>query len=491
MKRSIKSVLLAGLLLNIATVTVSHAQIRLRFGDGGNFKIVQFSDLHLDIKSPGAKQSAETVTSVIEREKPQLIVLTGDVVTYPPADEGWEFIASLFGGLGIPWCVTMGNHDGESPVPGITGREIFDFLEGRPGYAGSAGVPVKGTGNFVLEILGSQTDRIEALVYCMDSGSYPSDPKFGKYDWIGFDQIAWYRKTGDFYRSQNGGKPVPSLMFFHIPLPEASRVAGLRTTVGSQMERVPQGVNSGMFGNMLQQGDVTGVFSGHDHDNDYAGIYKDILLSYCRVSGADAYGELTRGGRVIELYEGERRFDTWISTPRGVEHVYYYPSGISRADELSMEYIPALEAAPVENGVKYKYFEGNGMKRTGHLRTKGKLKAEGVIPNISLSPAMAEDHFGFEYTALIKIPERGVYRFYTVSDDGSCLYIDEKLIVGNDGSHDARRVENLVALEKGFHHLKLLYFESYMGEYLEAGFAGRTVEETPIPDEMLFIDNRQ
>jgi len=492
MRRIITAALAAVLLSSVATAAVSHAQSRLRFGEDGKFKIVQFSDIHLDVKSAGTERSARTITSVVERERPQLIVLTGDVVTYRPADEGWRFIADLFGGFGIPWCVTMGNHDGESPVPGTTGREIFDFLAGQPGYVGSAGAAVKGVGNFALEIAGSRTDRVEALVYCLDSGSYPADPRFGKYDWIGFDQIAWYRETGDRYRAMNGGAPLPSLMFFHIPLPEIALVTGARTTVGSQSEGVSQGgVNSGMFGNLLTRGDVMGTFSGHDHDNDYAGIYRDILLSYCRVSGADAYGDLERGGRVIELYEGERRFDTWIATPRGVEHLYYYPSGISRADETSMEYLPALDAAPTENGVRYGYYEGDGMKETSHIHTKGRLRTEGVARNISLSPATAEDHFGLEFTALIEIPARGVYRFYTVSDDGSRLWIDGRPVVDNDGSHDARRAENLVALEKGFHHLRLLYFEDYMGERLEAGLASRTIGERPIPDEMLFIDNRR
>ena len=41
----------------------------------------------------------------------------------------------------------------------------------------------------------------------------------------------------------------------------------------------------------------------------------------------------------------------------------------------------------------------------------------------------------------MKIPERGVYRFYTFSDDGSKLYIDGKLIVDNDGGHSGRRAE--------------------------------------------------
>ncbi len=97
------------------------------------------------------------------------------------------------------------------------------------------------------------------------------------------------------------------------------------------------------------------------------------------------------------------------------------------------------------------------------------------------------DHFAYEFRTLIYISKRGVYRFYTISDDGSKLYIDDKLIVDNDGGHSVRRAEGKVALEKGYHALHLLYFENYMGQELEVGFLGRDIPETPIPAEMLFL----
>ena len=68
-----------------------------------------------------------------------------------------------------------------------------------------------------------------------------------------------------------------------------------------------------MFASFLDMRDVMGVFVGHDHDNDFIGIDKGIALGYGRVTGADAYGELTRGARIIELYEDQFKFDTWIS----------------------------------------------------------------------------------------------------------------------------------------------------------------------------------
>ena len=94
-----------------------------------------------------------------------------------------------------------------------------------------------------------------------------------------------------------------------------------------------------------------------------------------------------------------------------------------------------------------------------------------------------------DFHTLIQIPEKGIYRFYTFSDDGSMLYIDGKLVVDNDGGHSARRAEGKIALEKGFHELHLLYFEDYMGQELEVGFSGLDFPEVPLQDEMLFLPN--
>lgn len=116
-------------------------------------------------------------------------------------------------------------------------------------------------------------------------------------------------------------------MFFHIPVLEFEWIDGDDRTFGHKSEEHGDmsGVNSGLFASLIDMGDVMGIITGHNHDNDEIGINKGIALGYGRVTGHDAHGDLERGGRVIRLYEGERRFDTWIETAKGAEAVYYYP----------------------------------------------------------------------------------------------------------------------------------------------------------------------
>lgn len=101
----------------------------------------------------------------------------------------------------------------------------------------------------------------------------------------------------------------------------------------------------------------------------------------------------------------------------------------------------------------------------------------------------AKDHFAYEFRTLINIPEKGVYRFYTYSDDGSKLFIDGKAIVDNDGSHNARIAKGKVALDAGFHELRVLYFEDYMGEALEVGVSSRKIKEAVLPEDWRLLTN--
>jgi hypothetical protein len=82
-----------------------------------------------------------------------------------------------------------------------------------------------------------------------------------------------------------------------------------------------------------------------------------------------------------------------------------------------------------------------------------------------------------------------LYRFYTYSDDGSALYIGENLVVDNDGGHSARRREGIIALQAGVHPFRLLYFEDYMGQILEAGFSSLNKRESVFEPQMFFHQN--
>ena len=458
-------------------------QSKLFFKDG-KFKVAQFTDIHWDQKSSNCEKTKTSIQAVLEAEHPDVAILTGDVVTAQPGVKGWKSIISIFEQAQIPFAVVMGNHDAEM----VAKDEIYSLLGRSPFFVGERGpVNIQGMGNYVVPIYGTDGKQPAALLYCLDSNDYPVLKDYGTYDWIHFGQIEWYRTLSKYYTNKNEGNPLPSLAFFHIPLPEYKEVVGAETTLGrmEEGEVTSPDINTGLFASFLEMGDVMCTFAGHDHANDYIGMLFKKGLAYGRVSGWDAYGDFERGGRIIELREGEFAFDTWITTPKGREDTFYYPSGLSSKDEKSMKYLSAKQVQATRQGVSYTYYEGK-FKHTDQIGA-GKMLKEGIMKNISISEAPSKDHFAYVFKTLIKIPQKGVYRFYTYSDDGSKLLIDGQVVVDNDDSHNARLAKGKVALEAGFHELKVLYFEDYMGESLEVGISCREIPEKVIPDEMLYV----
>lgn len=475
-------ILLTCLLIVSFLHVVAQNSIQLKFNNEKTFKIAQFTDIHWDNKSENCYKTIETIEYVLQVEKPDLAILTGDIVTASPATEGWNAIAKPFMEARVPWTVTLGNHDAE---PGITRDEIFELLQALPFFVGSKGTDLSGCGNYILPIKSSDSNKTGASIYCFDSNSYSINKKQSDYDWIHFDQITWYRNESKKATVANQNIPLPSLAFFHIPIPEFGQIVEKETTIGDQFEGVASAdVNSGLFASMLEMKDIMGVFVGHDHNNNYIGIYKDVALAFGQVTGADAYGDFDRGSRIIEMKEGEYSFDTWIRTVKGEDFKYNYPSGLLY-DDSAVEYNSAVSVSGLTQGVTYYYFEGE-FNSTEEVAGSPIVKS-GVLKNISLTPAKVNDYFAFEFNAFLKIDKKGVYRFYNYSDDGSRLFIDGELVVDNDGSHSARRRDGSIALEEGFHTIKVMYFESYMGNELEIGISGLTIRETKILDNMLFI----
>lgn len=308
-----KQILLAMLFLLGGLLNGNAQQPTLKFNKEGKFKIVQFTDVHYIHNNPKSAISIERINEVMDAEKPDLVLFTGDIIYGKPAEEGMRTILNLAAKRKIPFGMTFGNHDNEQ---GLTRTELFDIIKTIPYNLTDSVAGVSGASNYILPIKSSDGDKDATILYCMDSHSYSQIKGIGGYDYIKFDQIQWYRENSAKYTKQNGGTPIPSLAFFHIALPEYNQAASDETAilVGTRKEKAcaPQ-LNSGLFSSMKEMGDIKGVFVGHDHDDDYVVYWKGILLAYGRYTGGDTvYNNLSNGARVIEMTEGENGFKTWI-----------------------------------------------------------------------------------------------------------------------------------------------------------------------------------
>jgi predicted phosphodiesterase len=331
-----KNYLILAAMLFFTINTQAQNDLKLRFNKKGKFKIVQFTDTHVELHRNKNLSVYKTIKTVLDIEKPDFVILTGDIVTEDNPEEAYRRFAEIFKEAKIPWAAIWGNHDSEHNA---SRERIARYVEKLPYCQNKDVENIAGVSNYILPVYGKK-DKIEALLYCMDSGDYSTlKPLVDGYGWFELSQINWYLKRSKEYTRANHGKPIPALAFFHIPLPEYTDAWNNKdfppVGVRNEDECSPD-INTGMFAAMLQGGDVMGTFVGHDHINDYIGVYYNIALAYGRVTKImkNPQEDPLAGGRVIVLKEGQREFDTWIRDMNGKKELFCnFPKSFQTSDK--------------------------------------------------------------------------------------------------------------------------------------------------------------
>jgi len=299
--------------------------------EDSKFSILQLTDIHIgngflsfnkDIKALNA------VKELIIYSKPDLIIVTGDMVYPVPIQSGTgnnlkasilfaEFISSF----GIPWTVTFGNHDYEwySWYNLDSIAEVYESYDNCLFQRGPE--DVYGLSNHFINILNSDRTLNKTLAL-LDSNSYDGF-KFTHYDRIHDDQVEWYENELHKISNHYGiDGLIPSLAFFHIPVNEfedawelyrqgSEEVIYHYGKAGEEGERIYAPRQRGnIFKKMVDLGSTEGIFCGHDHYNDFSITYQGIRLTYGKSIDYLAYYGVVpgfskstwqRGGTLIEI----------------------------------------------------------------------------------------------------------------------------------------------------------------------------------------------
>jgi predicted phosphodiesterase len=212
-----------------------------RIRKDGKFKIMQAADLHLStgighcrepvpesVDGKGCEADPRTIAfleRLLDEEKPDLVVLTGDQVngeTAPDSQTAIFKFADIFIRRQIPFAAIFGNHDDEGSLSrsgSMTLMEDLPYSLAQPGP-----VEVDGVGNYVVEVLDRGSSSHSALtLYLLDSHAYsPDDKKYKGYDWIKQNQIDWFKSTSTALAAAHVTYTHihMNLAFIHIPLPE-------------------------------------------------------------------------------------------------------------------------------------------------------------------------------------------------------------------------------------------------------------------------------
>ena len=146
----------------------------------------------------------------------------------------------------------------------------------------------------------------------------------------------------------------------------------------------------------------------------------------------------------------------------------------------------AVAFFPDVGGLMYEYIHPH-KNNTGMMPNFEALEITrtGTTDRPSVDVASHEDNFALRFTGQLRISETGTYTFRSVSDDGSRLYIDDRLVVDNPGLHAKKEESGTVNLRSGTHNIRITYFERTGGQHLAVSWKTPSSEWQKLPKTLL------
>ncbi len=348
MKKIISILLAVSLMFSFSIFANAENASELRFNNDGTFTVLQISDPQ-DDHHP-AYDMVNLIKISIELTNPDLIVFTGDIVEDSRIGdigiddeslrEGVEVdsyeqtlenvtvaCAAVFAeaeSRGIPFAIAQGNNDYACGVKNEDWLKIYNSYKNCITFDESN--DSDGRIDFNLEIKASDSDKTVFNIWMMDS----------KTNSVSQEQIDWYKAESAALKAANGGEPVPSILFQHIPVNDMGNLFEEcnfwdenARSVDGKFYRLNQEIASGYHAGALvpgatsdeftawkECGDVLGAYFGHWHTEGYTGTWNGIELGMtygCEFAKPGPYGV-----RVFTLYEDDiKNFDNELYTYEG------------------------------------------------------------------------------------------------------------------------------------------------------------------------------
>jgi PA14 domain len=158
-----------------------------------------------------------------------------------------------------------------------------------------------------------------------------------------------------------------------------------------------------------------------------------LVMGICCCS----YLAVAQGSPSTGVKYADTLFGTTTPLP-GALHakVYHLPSGVEK--------LPEFES----------------LKSVGDLYTYSLQIKPQVYREEYPGPIKRETWFGLDYFGKFWIKQPGTFRFFLRSDDGAKLYIDEIVVIDNDGLHQGGEIKAAqLNLTYGLHRIRIAYFQ--------------------------------
>jgi len=285
---------------SIKIVSEDTDSITIKKINEGKFKVLMFTDLHLNGKKKTDNLAIKNLLKNIIEEKPDLVIFGGDTITSGFSKKLTRDFADIMEKTGVYWTTVLGNHEGEGPCT-FSRKEFIELFASYEHCLIKSGLEdIDGNGNCTINILNTD-NALKEVFFLMDSGDYMTKElkeKYGVekkgqvYDGIKESQVEWYKEKHNSIKNIYGD--FKSIAVMHIPPYECANAENYEFLYGKKREGICQaGFNSGILNAFAKTGNTQAVYFGHDHINDFGYMYGNILLSYIQASGYGSYNMKT------------------------------------------------------------------------------------------------------------------------------------------------------------------------------------------------------
>ena len=283
----------------------------IKINEERDIKVLQITDVHLGNGSLTVKKDRKAINAVcrlIEDAKPDLIILTGDIV-YPNSSitgssnnlAALKIIADLMESYKTPWTMCFGNHDAEW-MADYDKTALCDLLEDENyQYCIFDRGPedIDGMGNQVINVYNSD-DTFNSSIFVFDNGDYAGSSQMSGYQAITDAQTNWYKSEIE-KMNAGEGKTIQSFVYFHVPLKEYEIAWNLYREGSEEVkyffgwanesnEKISSSDETGsFFETAALLGSTKATFCGHNHLNDFSIEYKGIRLTFSKSIDYTAY----------------------------------------------------------------------------------------------------------------------------------------------------------------------------------------------------------
>lgn len=336
--------------------------ITLKKARNRDFTILNLTDIQIHIADwaetrPQFKILDMTVKELIDKNKPDLITISGDISGGKGMYESYKNFADYIDKFNIPWAFVWGNHDVEDGYEII--EEVSELYLGYKNCLFEKGDKELGVGNYVIEI--EEDGKIVEALIMMDTHANNSktlldgdckEVTYFSYASLNEKQLAWYEKE---IKRLKDSECFDSTLIIHIPFyafreaflevsEDEKRINGAvsidesykgigwkeeykEKCFGVKREAIGSpNYDDRVFPLVYQLNHTKNVIAGHEHINNFSIPYKGVRLTYALKTGVCAYANRDlNGGTLITVNK---------NGVKEIRHEYVYIN-----DELWQEYV--------------------------------------------------------------------------------------------------------------------------------------------------------